>query len=230
MNSQKDYYKILEVPESAREEQIKKSYRKLAVKYHPDKNPGNKAAEEKFKELSEAYYVLSDAKKRREYDMFRKGGFGGGRGQQFSGAQGFDFDEFLGAMRGGKSSFGGMNLNDLFGDLFPGGGRGGARRGGQTFYYRTSGGGRPSFDEDVEEQEFGQPQQVDTDIHLTAKISREQAVKGGKIMIKSKDGKTIAVTIPENVRDGQALRVSRHGKICPTCSHKGDLLVKIHIQ
>lgn len=234
MPSQKDYYKVLEVPESASEDVIKKSYRKLAFKYHPDKNPGNKTAEEKFKELSEAYYVLSDAKKRKEYDMFRKGGFaGGGRGrqQQYSGAQGFDFDEFMGAMRGGKSNFGGFDLNDLFGDLFSGGRGGGQSGGGRTFYYQTSG-GRPqqNFDEDIEEQEFGQPQKVDTDIHLTAKVTKEQAAKGAKIMIKAKDGKTISVTIPENVRDGQSLRVNRHGKVCPTCSHKGDLLVKIQIQ
>jgi len=225
----KDYYKILEVPETASEDAIKKSYRKLAVKYHPDKNPGNKQAEEKFKEISEAYYVLSDAKRKKEYDMFRKGGFAQG-GHEFRGAQGFDFDEFLGALRGErgrKQSYGGFDLNDIFGDLF--GGAGGPR-GKRTVYYSTTG-GRPFEDEeDIEEREFGEPQKVDTDIHLTAKVSRTQAEKGAKVMIKSKDGKTIAVTIPSGIKEGQVLRVARHGKVCPTCTHKGDLLVKIHVE
>ena len=74
----KDYYKILGIDRNADKSAIKKAYRKLAVKYHPDKNPGNKEAEEKFKEVSEAYEVLSDEEKRRQYDQFGAGG-GGGR-------------------------------------------------------------------------------------------------------------------------------------------------------
>lgn len=233
---QKDYYKVLEVPESAGEAEIKKAYRKLAVKFHPDKNPGNKQAEEKFKEISEAYYVLSDVKRRKEYDLFRKGGFAGAgpRGGYRAGggaggyASGFDFDEFLNAMRGGQGGFGGMDLNDLFGGIFGGGaGRGG--RGGTRVYYTTTGGGQP-FNEDIEEQEFGAPQKVDTDIHLSAKITADRAKQGGKIMIKTKDGKTISVTIPEGIKNGQSLRVRGHGKMCPCCDKKGDLLLKIHIE
>ncbi len=232
---QKDYYKILEVPESSGEGEIKKAYRKLAVKFHPDKNPGNKQAEEKFKEISEAYYVLSDAKRRKEYDLFRKGGFAGAgpRGGYRSGGtggytSGFDFDEFLNAMRGGQGGFGGMDLNDLFGGLFGGGAGGRTGRGGTTrVYYST--GGRP-FDEDIEEQEFGAPQKVDTDTRLSAKITPERAKQGGKIMIKTRDGKTIAVTIPEGIKNGQSLRVRGHGKVCPCCDKKGDLLLKIHVE
>ena len=74
----KDYYAVLGLARDADLAAIKKAYRTLAKKYHPDANPGNKAAEEKFKEVSEAYYVLSDAKKRSEYDAFRKSGYAGG--------------------------------------------------------------------------------------------------------------------------------------------------------
>src|SRR3989338_9301369 len=101
----KDYYKILNARENASVDEIKKSYRELAKKYHPDANPNNKSAEEKFKEISEAYYVLSDEKKRREYDNYKKGGFSatGGPASGWQGAQGFDFEEILRAFRGAQS-------------------------------------------------------------------------------------------------------------------------------
>lgn len=105
----KDYYKVLGVSESASPDEIKKSYRSLAKKYHPDANPNNKPSEEKFKEISEAYYVLSDAGKRREYDAFKKGGFSqpgrqAGAGGGWQGAQGFDFEEILKSFRRGSGS------------------------------------------------------------------------------------------------------------------------------
>ena len=106
--SKRDYYEILGVSKSANEKEIKKAYRKLAIKYHPDKNPGDKAAEEKFKEAAEAYDVLSTPEKKQRYDQFGHAGMGG------SGRGGF----------GG----GGMNMDDIFsqfGDIFGGGGFGG---------------------------------------------------------------------------------------------------------
>ena len=125
---QKDYYKILGVSEKATPEEIKKAYRKLAVKYHPDKNPSNvKEAETKFKEISEAYYVLSDEKRRGQYDQMRR--FGGGVGTNFAGAQGFDFEDLLrqfsgqGRRRSGRYSAFGDIFEDLFKDLGAGGGR-----------------------------------------------------------------------------------------------------------
>ena len=112
--SKQDYYEILDVPRDASDRDIKKAYRRLAMKYHPDRNPGDKEAEEKFKELSEAYEVLSDTQKRAAYDQFghagvdgQGGGFGGGG---FGG--GGDFSDIFG---------------DVFGDIFGGGG-GGRRR------------------------------------------------------------------------------------------------------
>ncbi|MCI6739083.1 MAG: DnaJ domain-containing protein, partial [Intestinibacter sp.] len=105
MSTKRDYYDVLGVGKSADASEIKKAYRKLAMKYHPDKNPGDKEAEEKFKEINEAYEVLSDETKRRNYDQF---GHEGVNGQGFGGAGGF-----------GGQGFGGFD--DIFGDIFGGG-------------------------------------------------------------------------------------------------------------
>jgi molecular chaperone DnaJ len=117
--SKRDYYEILEISKSASADEIKKAYRKKAIQYHPDKNPGDKVSEEKFKEAAEAYEVLSDATKRQRYDQYGHAGLGGSSGGGFSG--------------------GGMNMEDIFshfGDIFGGhfsgfgGGFGGSQRGG----------------------------------------------------------------------------------------------------
>jgi molecular chaperone DnaJ len=105
--AKQDFYEILEVSKSASQAEIKKGYRKMAIKYHPDKNPDNKSAEEKFKIAAEAYEVLSDSNKKARYDQFGH--------QAFEGAGGFG---------------GGMNMDDIFsqfGDIFGGGGFGGGR-------------------------------------------------------------------------------------------------------
>src|ERR687896_2664499 len=111
----RDYYEVLGVSRGASEAEVKSAYRKLAVKYHPDKNPGDAAAEEKFKEAAEAYSVLSDAEQRRRYDRFGHAGVSSGAGAGAWGAPGFGgIEDILGDLFG-------------FGDVF-GGGRGGARR------------------------------------------------------------------------------------------------------
>ena len=117
--SKRDYYDILGVATSADEKEIKKAYRKIALKYHPDRNPDNTEAEDKFKEAAEAYEILSDANKRSRYDQFGHQGVSGAGGG------------------GGGGGFGGMNMDDIFdqfgdifGGAFGGGGRGGGGRGG----------------------------------------------------------------------------------------------------
>lgn len=115
--SKRDYYDILGVSKSADQAEIKKSYRKIALKFHPDRNPDNKEAEDKFKEAAEAYEILSDADKRARYDRFGHQGVSGAGG-------------------GGGGGFGGMNMEDIFdnfGDIFGGafGGGGRSQRGGQ---------------------------------------------------------------------------------------------------
>src|ERR1039457_5515454 len=109
---EKDYYKVLGIPKTASADEIKQSYRKLARKYHPDANKGDRKAEERFKEISEAYNTLSDTKRRKEYDDARSM-FGGG---------------FRGAGQGAPGAgggFGGFDLGDLFGGGAAGGGAGG---------------------------------------------------------------------------------------------------------
>ncbi len=127
----KDYYSILGISRDASQDDIKKAYRKMAVKYHPDKNAGNKQAEEKFKEVSEAYSVLSDEKKKAMYDQYGeaglKGGPGGAGGAGF-GDFGFDLSDALRTFMNGFGGFGGFE--DMFGGAAGGGGRKGPGRGG----------------------------------------------------------------------------------------------------
>ena len=116
MAEKRDYYEVLGLKKGASEDEIKKAFRKMAMKYHPDKNPGDKKAEEKFKEINEAYSVLSDPDKKSKYDRFGhagvdpNAGFGGRRPGGFSGFGGFD------------------DIFDMFGDMFGGGFGGGAGR------------------------------------------------------------------------------------------------------
>lgn len=222
--SQKDYYQVLGVQEKASPEEIKKVYRKLAVKYHPDKNPGNKEAEVRFKGISEAYYVLSDPKRRAQYDQMRQ--FGGGPGGNFAGSQGFDFEELLKQFGGGRSRPTGQysSFGDVFEELFGGAGeRSGSFRqkrgpGGAVYEY-YQGGGRPSAGESAPK----------VDILVNLNVSREKAEKGGRVTFRTPEGTTLSVTIPPHTRSGQKLRLTRQGHPCPTCHHQGDLILQIKV-
>lgn len=229
MASQKDYYKALGVPESISPDELKKVYRKLAVKYHPDKNPGNaKQAETKFKEISEAYYVLSDEKRRSQYDQMRK--FGGAHAGNFAGAQGFNFEDLLRQYSSGGRARGGGRysaFSDIFGDLFSGGGGGSSG----PFRVYSSGGPRQSFYQD--EDDYGSPQgqesQESADVVVNLKISRKKSKDGGSVTFRTPEGQTVTVKIPAGIREGQKLRLSRQGRACPACHHPGDLILQIRI-
>lgn len=226
---QKDYYQALGVSENASADEIKKVYRKLAVKYHPDKNPDNpKQAEAKFKEISEAYYVLSDEKRRAQYDQMRKLGAGGGYQGNFAGAQGFNFEDLLRQFQGGggrsRPSSRYSAFSDIFGDLFSGmGGSGG------SFRVHTSGspyqnvyGGAEDYDD---EATAGVQESADVVVNL--RISKKKAKDGGSVTFRTPEGQTISVKIPANTKDGQKLRLARQGRTCPTCRHPGDLILQI---
>lgn len=120
--AKRDYYEVLGVGRDASTDEIKKAYRKLALKYHPDKNPGDRSAEEKFKEATEAYEVLRDAEKRSRYDQFGHAGMSGA-GQQYGFQGGFDISD---ALRAFMRDFGGLGFEDFFGGM--GGGRRRGRR------------------------------------------------------------------------------------------------------
>ena len=169
--SKRDYYEVLGVSKGASDDEIKKAFRKLAVKYHPDKNPGDKEAEEKFKEANEAYSVLSDKTKRSRYDQFGHAGVGGdGGGNPFGGGfggngQSFNFD------------FGGGGFEDIINAMFGGGGFRAARRGRD---YRTS------ITIDFEEAIFGATKTISVEgeqikLKIPAGIYDGQSIRlGGK--------------------------------------------------
>ena len=201
----RDYYEVLGVDKGADDATIKKAYRQLAKKYHPDMNPGDKEAEKKFKEASEAYAVLSDPDKRRQYDQFGHSAFeGGGAGGGFGG---FDFsgDDF-------SDIFG-----DIFGDFFGGGSRGGARNNGpmKGANLRTS--VRISFEQAV----FGVEKELDLNLKDTCKTCNGSGAKPG--------------TSPETCRKcgGRGQVVTQHStpfgtirnsQVCPDCGGTGKTI------
>lgn len=212
--SKKDFYSILGISRSASPEEIKKAYRKLAVQFHPDKNQGEKKAEEKFKEISEAYDVLSDPKKREMYDQFGHAGSQGfGGGGPFGGGPGGFSGGFGGA--GGQSHPGGDPFQDIFGDVF--GDIFGAGRG-------PRGGGR-------------RQQAKGTDLRYTLNISFEDSALGCERVISfvrqrdgAEDAAKLSVNVPAGVKEGQRLKLAGEGDSGSSGGAPGDLYVIINVQ
>jgi molecular chaperone DnaJ len=201
----KDYYEILGVKKTATEDELKKAYRNLAKKFHPDKNKGNKDAENRFKEISEAYAVLSDKEKREQYDRLGSEAFGPGGANPFAG---FDFSQFMrdggGRGRRGGSRSGGsrtVDFSDIFGDIFGSGGGG-----------------------------FEQPPQRGSDIEAETTIDFRNAILGTTIELRFEDGRTVKAKIPEGVADGQRLRIRGKGGPGPMGGPAGDLQLIVHVR
>lgn len=209
--SKKDFYSILGVTRTATPEELKKAYRKLAMQYHPDKNPGDKKAEEKFKEISEAYDVLSDPKKREMYNQFGHSG-----SQAFGGAGG---GGPFGGGGPGAGGFGGDPFQDIFGDMF--GDIFGSTRGGPGASSR----GRRTH------------QAKGTDLRYTLNISFEDSALGCEKVIsfvRQRGGKEesakLSVNVPAGVKEGQRLKLSGEGDLGSGNTSPGDLYVIVNIQ
>ena len=206
----KDYYKVLGVEKTATTDQIKKAYRKLARQYHPDVNPNDATAEQKFKEVNEANEVLSDSEKRQKYDQLgadyqRYQQAGGARGGQ---AGGFDWSQYaqgsggFGGFGGGGSAFENEDFSDFFSSLF--GGAGGA------------GGGRSS-----------RPG-AGADYQAELELTLEEAYHGGPRTI-TVQGKNLRLTIQPGVADGQTIRLRDQGGPGRNGGPNGSLLITLRI-
>ncbi|MCI5193182.1 MAG: J domain-containing protein [Candidatus Electrothrix sp. AU1_5] len=220
-----EYYKILGIDKTASAAEIKKAYRKLALKYHPDKNPDNKEAEAKFKQISEAYAVLSDEQKRQQYDTYGSAGFQ----QRYS----------------QEDIFRGFDINDILGQFgFGGGGRGG--RTSFRFNGQGGGGGNPFdfFNQAGSGTQGGgccggggcRPQPTPTkgqDQTYELTITLEDVLHGGEKNISlRRNGETqnIAVKIPKGIESGKRLRLSGKGAPSSTGGPAGDLFLKVTVQ
>ncbi|MCD2441051.1 DnaJ domain-containing protein [Agromyces sp. SYSU K20354] len=209
----KDFYQVLGVSKDASGADIKKAYRKLARTYHPDQNQGDSAAEAKFKDISEANSVLSDAEQRKEYDAIRAMG-SGARFTAPGGAGAGGFEDVFGGMfgqGGGRQSYTfqqGGDYDDLIGGLF-GGGRFGQPSGG----YRG----------------FGGPTKG-RDVTATTTLDFITATKGDQITLQTAEGKPITVRIPAGVADGQKIRLRGKGHPSPDGGESGDIILTVNVR
>ena len=204
-----DYYKLLGVEKGASEEEIKKAYRKLAMKYHPDHTKGDKAAEEKFKKISEAYAVLSDKKKRKEYDTFGAEGFQ----QRFSQEdifRGFDFGDIF-----REFGFGG--------DFFSGRGRGSSS--GMRFNF---GGGSPFGPQAGQQQARMKGSDLVYELPLTLKEVANGTTKTVSLQHQGYSQK-VTVKIPKGLISGKKLRLAGKGSPSPVGGPPGDLFIQAKV-
>ena len=237
----KDYYKILGVPKNAKKEEIKRAFRKMARKYHPDVNPDEPKSGERFKEINEAYSILSDDKKREMYDKFGvvdgdpstyqqwAQDFPGGRRTYRSpdgsttyyystsgNPGGFDFSEIFGNDNSSRSGFGGFDFFNDLGDIF------------DVFTKRGTGSTR------ARSPSYSYPREGD-DLRYDMELEFMDAFYGGKKKIQYKDPisgqtTTLTVNIPRGIRDDQKLRLKGKGMLGENGGSPGDLYIAVHIK
>jgi molecular chaperone DnaJ len=216
----KDFYAVLGVSKDVSEAELKKTYRKLARQYHPDSNPGDAAAEAKFKEISEAYSVLSDKEQRGEYDQVRAMGSGARFTSGGAGGQG-GFEDVFGGMFGGGGGGGqrvrfgqggaggaGGGFEDILGGMFGGGGFG-----------QNSGGFRG----------FGGPTKG-RDVTATTTLDFATAIAGDTVKLAQGNGRPVTVRIPAGVADGQKIKLRGRGEQSPDGGEAGDLVVTVSVR
>lgn len=208
--SKKDYYEVLGLKRDADDREIKKAYRRLAKKYHPDTNQGNGEAEHRFKEVTEAYEVLSDPEKKKLYDMYGMAAFDGSMGQNGPDANGSGWSGFgnHGTYREYHSASG--NMDDIFSDFFGG-----------------------SFDGfDYFKDRAYNSQYSGRDLHADITITLEESVFGCDKVIRldGVSGRPIQVHIPAGIGEGQSIRLRGKGRAGIKVSAAGDLFLQVHIQ
>lgn len=208
---EKDFYAVLGVSKDVSASELKKVYRKLARQYHPDSNPGDAKAEARFKEISEAYTVLSDAEQRAEYDQLRAMGAGA---RFTTGAGGGGFEDVFGGMfgqQGGRGRAGARQAEyeDIFSGLFGGGGGFGTSSGG----YRGYGGPTKG-----------------ADVGGAVTVDFLDAVRGVTVSVQTMSGKTTKAKVPAGVADGQKIRIRGGGSPSPDGGAPGDLIITVSVR
>jgi molecular chaperone DnaJ len=224
---EKDFYAILGVPKDADQAAIKKAYRKLARKHHPDQNSGDAGSEKRFKDIGEANAVLSDPKQRQEYDAIRSMAGGGARFRAGGPGGNGGFEDVFSAFGGGDGSrvrfstggpgggAGQPDLDDLLAQMF-GGAAGGAR---------GAGGGADPF------SGFGAPRgpRPGADVQARTSLSFRDAVEGATVTLQTAEGRRITTKVPAGVKDGQKIRLRGKGAEGDPGAAKGDLILTVAV-
>lgn len=220
----KDYYATLGVSKSASEKEVKQAYRKLARKHHPDVNPGDKSAESKFKDLNEAYEVLSDPEKRRKYDelganwrMYEQAGAGAPGGAPPGG-----WNVHFGGPGGGARTMTPEEMEAMFGDSDPF----------SDFFHTFFGGGKPDEDPSRRGRGRGRAPRHGRDVEQEIDLGLEDALQGTTRRLSIKHGghaRTVDVRIPAGVGDGSRVRVAGEGEPGTAGAQSGDLYLRIRL-
>jgi molecular chaperone DnaJ len=224
---EKDFYAVLGISPEASADEVKKAYRKLARQHHPDANAGDASSERRFKEVGEAYAVLSDPEQRQQYDAVRAMARGGARFTAGGPGGGAGFEDLLGGLFGGATAGGGGRRNIRFTT----GGGGGPNLDDLLGMFGSGGMGGPG--PSTGPTGFTVPRQAQ-DLTADTTLTFRQALEGALLNLRVEDGvsdgRTVTARIPAGVRDGQKVRLRGKGLPDPYGGEPGDLVVAVHVQ